>query len=102
MVIECSTSTDTLGLPRKARNGRNLPNARLLSLFITKKSPKRDRRYNTLVMQMGQFIDHDIAQTPSFPTECCDGDKMLGKIVIYTVVCLLNHMCSFKKIPAFS
>ena len=83
-------------LPRTARSGGSrvvqLPSARLISTRMTKMRNNdntrsgQDFRHTTLVMQMGQFIDHDITHSPSFQFRdkfedisfeetCCNGTE---------------------------
>ena len=45
---------------RKARSGGQLPNPRLISSSIHRQSPADTQQFTMLVMQWGQFIDHDI------------------------------------------
>ena len=58
---------------RVATDGNPLPNARFLSNSFT----RRKSKYSTLshmsihVMQMGQFLDHDVAHTPNTQSQCC-------------------------------
>ena len=82
----------------KTRGSRvvELPSSRLLSTAMTKVSPAfsrpgssqpgQDFRHTTLVMQMGQFIDHDITHSPifqfsdefddiNFDETCCNGTE---------------------------
>ena len=71
-----------------------LPSARSLSISMTRRSndtlSRKDLRHTTLVMQMGQFIDHDITHTPmfqfsdqfediSFDETCCNGTEFPSK-----------------------
>ena len=49
-----------------------LPSARLISNELGKiGQPGRDSTVNVLVMQLGQFIDHDLTHTPNNNTDCC-------------------------------
>jgi len=62
----------TLDLPRKS-NVRNieLPSARMVSNALSQGDNKADTDNTILVMQMGQFIDHDITHTPNHGIQCC-------------------------------
>ena len=76
-----------IGEPRVAKNGLDLPSARVVSLECTQKEnkvPKSQKGIETvLVMQMGQFIDHDITHAPQFRIEnCCDPSKISLKCLI--------------------
>ena len=88
-------------MPRtaKTRSSRvvELPSARILSTKMTKITNDADKsrsgkdfRHTTLVMQMGQFIDHDITHSPtfqfrdkfediSFEETCCNGTEFPGR-----------------------
>ena len=76
----------TIHLPRRSQSGNaELPSARQLSRRMTADSNVGDSDVHTvLVMQMGQFIDHDLTSTPTSSSKCCskesssssfDGDK---------------------------
>ena len=43
-----------------------LPNPRAVSSRILERLEELDPRYNLMVMQWGQFIDHDFAMTPQY------------------------------------
>ena len=78
---------EKIGEPRVAKNGLDLPSARVVSLECTQKEnkvPKSQKGIETvLVMQMGQFIDHDITHAPQFRIEnCCDPSKISLKCFI--------------------
>ena len=65
-----------LQLPRKSSSSANveLPSARLISTSMTQESNVADAIHSVLVMQMGQFIDHDITHTPNHGQSCCNKD----------------------------
>ena len=75
----------TIHLPRRSRSGNvELPSARQLSQRMTGDSNVADDIQTVLVMQMGQFVDHDLTSTPTSSSKCCskessstsfDGDK---------------------------
>ena len=48
-----------------------LPSARAISNALTVGPERRDDDNTVLVMQMGQFIDHDITHTPNHAIQCC-------------------------------
>ncbi|KAK7075950.1 hypothetical protein SK128_027034 [Halocaridina rubra] len=53
------------GLMRvRSASGDMLPNPRYISLGIRKVPPRRMTNHNLMVMQMGQFIDHDFSIVP--------------------------------------
>ena len=62
----------SLDLPRRS-NVRNieLPSAREVSNALSVGDDKADTDNTILVMQMGQFIDHDITHTPNHGIQCC-------------------------------
>jgi len=65
----------SLDLPRRSSlgNGVELPSAREVSnnLVPVGKGAPIDSDNTVLVMQMGQFIDHDITHTPNHGIQCC-------------------------------
>ena len=76
-IAESEYAPGTVAGPRIAKNGFDLPSARKLSTTVTKTSANQDRRdgvSTVLVMQMGQFIDHDITHTPNHAKKCCNKD----------------------------
>ena len=46
--------------------GSPLPNPRAVSSRILERLEELDPRYNLMVMQWGQFIDHDFAMAPQY------------------------------------
>jgi hypothetical protein len=50
--------------PRRGKNGRVLPSARLVSTTIVSTTEHPSRINTALLMAVGQFIDHDITQVP--------------------------------------
>ena len=62
----------SLDLPRKSNVGNiELPSAREVSNALSQGDNKADTDNTILVMQMGQFIDHDITHTPNHAVQCC-------------------------------
>jgi len=65
----------SVDLPRKRNgDGRELPSARALSNRLADGRNLGDSENTLLVMQMGQFIDHDITHTPNYEEDCCRPD----------------------------
>lgn len=67
----------SLDHPRKRTgDGLELPQARQISNLMASGANNADNSNTLLVMQMGQFIDHDITHTPNFSDEedCCRSD----------------------------
>ncbi|KAH9415049.1 hypothetical protein DERP_013519 [Dermatophagoides pteronyssinus] len=69
---------DRINEPRRAMDGSELPNARQISMHISPESQIENDFYSTMLMQFGQFIDHDISRTAITRTHddkrisCCD------------------------------
>merc|ERR1712233_153974 len=62
----------TLDLPRRSSvDNTQLPSARTISNALSAGSDRADPGNTVLVMQMGQFIDHDITHTPNHGIQCC-------------------------------
>ena len=62
----------SLDLPRKSTvRNIELPSAREVSNALSVGDNKEDTDNTILVMQMGQFIDHDITHTPNHGIQCC-------------------------------
>ncbi|XP_046358495.2 peroxidasin-like [Haliotis rufescens] len=61
--------------PRLAKSGKDLPNARLVSrvMHSDDTSQAEDAGVTHIVMQWGQFLDHDITLTPLQEAENADG-----------------------------
>ena len=93
-----SDSSFSDSLPRAAKSSGSrvvqLPSARLISTRMTKMAGNdnsgvgKDNQHTTMVMQMGQFIDHDITHSPifqfrdkfedvnfGFEETCCNGTE---------------------------
>jgi len=62
----------SLDLPRKSsQDNFELPSARTVSNALSQGDNDADNDNTILVMQMGQFIDHDITHTPNHGIQCC-------------------------------
>jgi peroxidase len=62
----------TLDVPRKRTgDGMELPSARHISNTLTEKTNPVDTDNTVMVMQMGQFVDHDLTHTPNHGIQCC-------------------------------
>ena len=59
---------DNEATPRQKSIFRNspLPNARLISSKIHERLESSDNKFSLMMMQWGQFIDHDFAHTPQY------------------------------------
>ncbi|CAB3377984.1 Hypothetical predicted protein [Cloeon dipterum] len=78
---------DGVQVPRSARGGGPLPSPRLISIQLSTDGHRapQDRRLTALVADFGQFLDHDLVQSPSFQLrggggiQCCsqDGSSVL-------------------------
>lgn len=76
--------SDGLFRPRESRVGGNLPSSRVVSISVQVDVDRPSEDFTLSLMQMGQFIDHDIAHTPIFRfgnesgIECCsENDGMI-------------------------
>jgi len=58
--------SDGIQAPRAAASGKLLPSARLVSTQATSALDAPHKQYSHMSMQWGQFLDHDITQTPTF------------------------------------
>ena len=76
---------DGRSVPRGGRHPSSLPNPRWISQKNHPDSDIPDPRYTHMVMQFGQFLDHDITLTPK------DG-KSLINVTVFT-----KKMCKFTK-----
>jgi len=54
---------DGFDKPRVASDGGQLPGAREVSLILAPDKHEPNPRYTLLVMQFGQFLDHDLTRT---------------------------------------
>lgn len=64
--------------PRKATGGGELPSARLVSNTVFTDGVSSDRDFTHLLMQVGQFLDHDLTHVPAESgnednSTCCEG-----------------------------
>ena len=69
--------TDNKQLPRtKSIDGSELESARKISMTVAELenvlNTNTDETQTVLVMQMGQFIDHDITHNPAHTIMCCE------------------------------
>ncbi|XP_046438483.1 peroxidase-like [Daphnia pulex] len=85
-----SAYADGVRTPRRAKNGGELPSARLVSTTVARDIDSPSQTDTTWVMQYGQFIDHDFTKTPEFKMAngstipCCMPDgKFIEKKLIH-------------------
>jgi len=73
---------DGLNSPRRSRAGAALPSARALSTAVIRNTDARSPQYTLLLMQWGQFLDHDLTHTPiskgsdNSDVTCCAGGSV--------------------------
>ena len=64
-------------------NGGNLPSARLVSQTVFRAGDSRQDDISSLFMQFGQFLDHDLTESPNGepegPPQCCLPDERKRK-----------------------
>ena len=65
---------DQVSLPRGGLTSSLLPNARAVSVAVHQAHEETNHResISQMVMQFGQFLDHDISLTPELEEHCCD------------------------------
>ncbi|XP_054159947.1 chorion peroxidase-like [Oppia nitens] len=69
--------SDGINDPRVSVDGNSLPSARDVSIALAPDRNQPNRQYTLMVMQLGQFIDHDLTHTAStrtndnFALRCC-------------------------------
>jgi len=73
-----NTKKNTKDNPRKATDGGELPSARLVSNTVFTDGVQTDGDFTHLLMQIGQFLDHDLTHVPAVTgnedgKNCCDG-----------------------------
>ncbi|XP_033126797.1 lactoperoxidase-like [Anneissia japonica] len=61
---------DDVNDPREAPSNRKLPNPRLVSSTVVEEEDNFAKKFTTLVMHFGQFLDHDIGHSPEPEEEC--------------------------------
>lgn len=82
---------DGVSSPTTSVTGRELPNARLVSLIVFGEQDVPDPEFSLANMQWGQIITHDMSmqaggtQSRRHPTRCCTDDgKLIGKSTAHT------------------
>ena len=63
MMMFIDRYSDGVNLPRLAKDGSELPNSRLVSLSIAPEANIENNQYSLMLMQFGQFVDHDLTRT---------------------------------------
>ena len=65
---------DEIHLPRGGLNSSSRPSARAVSLAVHQgqKGQGGHEPVSLMVMQFGQFLDHDITMTQEHDIKCCD------------------------------
>ena len=61
-----------IGDPVQTRGGRSLPNARSISTAFHGDKAKNDDDHSYLLMQWGQYLDHDVTLSPTVSMADCD------------------------------
>lgn len=74
---------DGLWAPRVRKDGTPLPSARFVSRSLVPDINQPDIRYSHLLMQFGQFLDHDLSHVPIFRfpdnsgIQCCGNGQQV-------------------------
>ncbi|XP_063241793.1 peroxidase-like [Bacillus rossius redtenbacheri] len=81
---------DGVNSPRSlAASGKELPSARLVSTQFAKDVDRPHENYTVMVMQWGQFLDHDLTHTPisrgtnGFGLSCCRDGKVINATLMH-------------------
>ena len=97
--MTCIVISESVGNPRRSTiRNRELPSARLISSQMTRESNVADSIHNVMVMQMGQFIDHDITHTPNHGEVCCGKNGSLpckSNKILYHVSTLIKQFHNY-------
>ena len=69
-----SDYSDGVGLPRGGLTSSSLPSARAVSVAVhqTHEETNHNDSLGLMVMQFGQFLNHDFMLTPNQNKKCCD------------------------------
>ena len=73
---------DGRSVPRGGRHPSSLPNPRWISQKNHPDSDIPDPRYTHMVMQFGQFLDHDITLTPKDGMLCNFNDQVITSSIL--------------------
>ena len=93
--LKITTGSTQIQAPRIAKDGFDLPSARKISTSVAKMESGSDdnlfldQLQTVLVMQMGQFIDHDITHTPNHGIDCCN-KSLPSKIIFFVTLYISN------------
>ena len=72
---------DGFSLPRGGLASTKLPNARTISTNVHQHTNEvkahGQRKISQMVMQFGQFLDHDISLTPNQNHQCCQPEVLV-------------------------
>lgn len=90
---------DGKSVPRGGRHPSSLPNARWISQKNHPDSDNPDYRFTHMVMQFGQFLDHDLTLTPKDEeTNCCsNGVQGIHLLLMFRFL----RFCSFLRFLMF-
>nr|CAH0104885.1 unnamed protein product [Daphnia galeata] len=84
-----ATYADGVSAIRLSRTGAALPSTRLVSTTVTLNNSISNNDASFITMQWGQFLDHDLTQTPQFRISggCCGGG-LFGNVTNANAECL--------------
>nr|XP_018909479.1 PREDICTED: peroxidase-like isoform X1 [Bemisia tabaci] len=77
--------SDGVSKHRKAQDGSDLPNARLVRTTVLKDKMVKNKKVSYLFSVFAQYISHDTARTSQAAanfTSCCNGDKWPGQVPV--------------------
>ena len=92
--LKITTGSTQIQAPRIAKDGFDLPSARKISTSVAKMENGSDdnlfldQLQTVLVMQMGQFIDHDITHTPNHGIDCCNKSRNFPSKIFFLDILL--------------